>query len=493
MAQDAHNVLEQVAEERSPQDYPQAPEKSKWDHLWPVIACGAGLFSDGYLNGVIGSVSTMLATIYPKEYAESTAQSNVSSVTFASTLLGNLLFGWTSDHWSRKWSLFVSTVIIIVFAALSTGSYGAGGSIQGSGEYPAGSVSCAESTGELKSGTRHRWFILFTNVQIDAGFVVAALVPMIVARIAGDDHLRVAWYVRFESLRKDADDFHRRICMGLGVIPPLSLLYLRLKLHEPEAFTTASMVKAKTPWVLCIKFYWFRLTIVSLIWLLYNFSSYAFNIFSSQILANLLGENSSLWVSFGWNTLLTSFYMPGCIAGSWLSDWSGPKKALGYSVLVQEIIGFIMAGCYSYLYRPSLVAAFVVVYGIFIALGELGPGDNIGLIASKTCATSVRGKYYGIAEPSRGTLVMLYNQYANSDPVKAGQYPFFIASTLCIVTAGLALFLLPHIGQDTIEKEDERFRAYLIENNCDVGQLGIKRGQMLETELAAVESAKLAL
>jgi hypothetical protein len=32
----------------------------------------------------------------------------------------------------------------------------------------------------LKAGTRNRWFILFTNVQIDLGFVVAALVPMIV-------------------------------------------------------------------------------------------------------------------------------------------------------------------------------------------------------------------------------------------------------------------------------------------------------------------------
>jgi hypothetical protein len=26
--------------------------KSRWDRSWPVIACGAGLFSDGYLNGV---------------------------------------------------------------------------------------------------------------------------------------------------------------------------------------------------------------------------------------------------------------------------------------------------------------------------------------------------------------------------------------------------------------------------------------------------------
>jgi hypothetical protein len=35
------------------------------------------------------------------------------------------------------------------------------------GEYPAGSVGCAESTGNLKSGTRNTWFILFTNTMIN--------------------------------------------------------------------------------------------------------------------------------------------------------------------------------------------------------------------------------------------------------------------------------------------------------------------------------------
>lgn len=28
------------------------PTKSRWERSWPTIACGAGLFSDGYLNGV---------------------------------------------------------------------------------------------------------------------------------------------------------------------------------------------------------------------------------------------------------------------------------------------------------------------------------------------------------------------------------------------------------------------------------------------------------
>ncbi len=41
---------------------------------------------------------------------------------------------------------------------------------------------------------------------------------------------------------------------------------------------------------------------------------------------------------------------------------------------------------------------------IFVSLGELGPGDNIGLVASKTSATSIRGQYYGIAA-ARGKIV----------------------------------------------------------------------------------------
>ena len=106
-------------------------EKSFGQRLMPVFACGAGLFSDGYLNNVIGSVSTILETLYKKQYTESSAVSNVGSITFVGTVVGQLVFGFTSDHWSRKWSLFISTVILFIFAILCTASYGAGGSISG--------------------------------------------------------------------------------------------------------------------------------------------------------------------------------------------------------------------------------------------------------------------------------------------------------------------------------------------------------------------------
>lgn len=84
--------------------------KGRWERSWPVIACGAGLFSDGYLNGVIGSVTTMLRLIYGDEYTKSAYKSAVPSIAFAGTVVGHLFFGILSDHWSRRNTLLISTI-----------------------------------------------------------------------------------------------------------------------------------------------------------------------------------------------------------------------------------------------------------------------------------------------------------------------------------------------------------------------------------------------
>ena len=116
-----------------------------------------------------------------------------------------------------------------MFAALTAYRFLVGIGI--GGEYPAGSVACSEATGELKAGTRNRWFILFTNVMIDWGFVIGAFVPYLLVVICTSDHLRAAW----------------RISLGLGVVPPLLLLYLRIKLQEPEEFKRYSSVHLSMP------------------------------------------------------------------------------------------------------------------------------------------------------------------------------------------------------------------------------------------------------
>ncbi|KFH43148.1 metabolite transport protein -like protein [Hapsidospora chrysogenum ATCC 11550] len=462
-------------EEAAVSDAPQ-PRPFK-EAAMPVFACGAGLFSDGYINNVIGSVNTLLGTQYGEIYTNSTASQNVSAIAFAGTVVGQLLFGYLSDRWSRSNSLLASTIILIVFTALAAGSYFKGSAVGMfnmlaawrffvgigiGGEYPAGSVGAAESTSELKKGTRHRWFILFTNTMINAGFVFGAFIPYVVAAAAKNKYYETMW----------------RTSLGIGVIFPCALLYLRFKLKEPEEFAKESMRKA-TPYRLVLGFYGFRLFCVSLIWFLYNFSVYAFGIYSSSILSGLYGDKAPLTTVFGWNTVINMFYLPGSLAGAFVSDALGPKYTLALGVSVQACIGYIMAGLYGKLSQN--IAAFAVVYGIFLSLGEFGPGNNIGLLAAKTCATGVRGRYYGIAAAVGkigafvGTYVFPVIQRAGNNETQSAQYPFWVASSLAILSAAICLIFIPKVDQDTIKEENARFRAYLTSKGWDVNQLGMDK------------------
>ncbi|KAL7622313.1 glycerophosphoinositol permease [Parahypoxylon ruwenzoriense] len=467
---------QQVVSETPTDAIPPILRKPFLQAIWPVLACGAGLFSDGYVNNVIGSVNTALGYEYGDIYTNSNAASVVPAIAFAGTVVGQLAFGYLSDKWSRKDSLLISTIILIVFTALAAGSYYHGDpvgmfniltawrffvGIGIGGEYPAGSVSCAESTGELKGGTRNAWFILFTNSMIDWGFVFGAFVPYVIAAAAHNIYYSTIW----------------RTSLGIGVVFPLVLFILRLKLKEPEEFSRNSMKHAKTPYSLVLRYYGFRLLI---------FSAYSFSIYSTAILSNIYGDSGPLTTVFGWNTVINLFYIPGTMLGAPISDRIGPRYTLVLGQILQAIVGFIMAGCYARLSHPSVVGAFAVVYGIFLSLGEMGPGNNIGLLAAKTCATGVRGQYYGIAAAFGkigafvGTYVFKHIASPDGDTVKSAQYKFYVSSSLCIFAAALAM-LLPHIGQDTITAEDAKFRAYLESKGWDTRQLGLRKAESIES------------
>jgi hypothetical protein len=59
------------------------------------------------------------------------------------------------------------------------------------------------------------------------------------------------------------------------------------------------------------------------------------------------------------------------------------------------------------------------------------------------------------------------------------------------LSAGLVLFCLPEIGQDTIQIEDARYRAYLEANGYDTRQLGMKRGDVFESTDAEIPTEGL--
>ena len=175
----------------------------------------------------------------------------------------------------------------------------------------------------------------------------------------------------------------------------------------------------------------------------------------------------------------SAFYIPGAFLGSFIIDAIGPKQAMIFGLVAQAVIGFIMSALYVQLTKH--VAAFAVVYGLFLSLGEAGPGNNLGLLASKSGPTAVRGQYYAVAS-AVGKVGAIVGTWAFPPIVKAfggdtttrgNTGPFWIGSGLALLSAAITLFFVKPLETDGMAKEDEEFRAYLEANGYDTSQMGI--------------------
>lgn len=454
-----------------------SPREVKMKNLWPAFISGAGLFSDGYVNNSIGTVTTCLSLIYGDKYTNSNAISNIASIAFAGTILGQLSFGYISDHLARKGGMLIANVMLVLFtllcavatwgktpeglfAAITTFRFFLGIAI--GAEYPTSSVIASEFANQLPSGHRNRYFCWFTNSCIDLGFVISSFVPLVLLWIFKEKHLTPIW----------------RLTLALGVFPPLALFFMRRKMKNSDAYDKLNMKTVKKfPLWLVIKFYWFRLTIVSIVWFVYDFSVYSFGLYSSYIFTVII-PNSDIYKTWGWNVVFNLFYLPGTFLGGFSTDYLGPRLTLFIGLFLQAIIGFGMTAGYSSLKHH--MGGFVVVFGIFMTLGEFGPGNNVGCLASKTSATPIRGQYYGIAAAvgKAGAFVGTYvfpvimRNNGGSDSDKGITTAFYVSSAMCLFSAILVLFFCPSVGQDAIEKEDNAFVEYLRDNGYDVSQMG---------------------
>ena len=95
-----------------------------------------------------------------------------------------------------------------------------------------------------------------------------------------------------------------------------------------------------------------------------------FGIYSSTVVNGITGGNDALSVVLGFTVVINLFYMPGTIGGAFVVDYLGPKMTMITGLLSQAVFGFIMSGAYVPL--SEHIAAFAVVYGIFLSCGELG-------------------------------------------------------------------------------------------------------------------------
>ena len=94
--------------------------------------------------------------------------------------------------------------------------------------------------------------------MLDFAFAISYFVCLVCIWIFGENHLNAVL----------------RVTLGLGVVPPMFLLYFRLKLNEPEIYAKNSMRHVPIPYWLIIKRYWIKLAAVSITWFLYDWITY---------------------------------------------------------------------------------------------------------------------------------------------------------------------------------------------------------------------------
>lgn len=127
--------------------------------------------------------------------------------------------------------------------------------------------------------------MLRPDTMLDVGSVIATFVPWVLFQMCviavdrlygsfdilpssfGENHLRAVW----------------RLSLGLNVIPALAVFMWRWSMDEPTMFKKDCMARVKVPYFLVFKRYWVQLFAVSIIWCIYDFIIYPFNIYSSTI------------------------------------------------------------------------------------------------------------------------------------------------------------------------------------------------------------------
>ncbi|OGM43396.1 inorganic phosphate transporter [Aspergillus bombycis] len=458
----------------------EAGQSGKSSGVLNVIISGLALFSDGYNAQIIGYMEPLFSVLFVpppykpyKDGMSSTIKGRLSNSFLIGEIFGMLFFGVLIDRVGRRTGVVAATAFLVLGIALAAAAHGKSelgmfwmmivargvAGFGAGGEYPVCATSATEAADETTKLRKNRGFLVAstTDFAVDLGFISAGIVALIVLACYGQETRAGVW----------------RISFGIGFVLPLVICFFRIRMINSTQYQKHS-IKSRYPYGLILKRYWKPMLGTSLAWFCYDFVTYPFGIFSSTIIQQLMTDNTTVQ-NIGYGTVINCFYLPGCLLGGYLMDKIGRKQNMTLGFMIWAIWGFILGGALHPI--QSVFPLFVVMYGIFMALGEMGPGVSTFLCAAESFPTPLRGHFLGFAAAvgkagaSIGTEVFTPILNSFDTTAKGQQAVFLIASAFTVVGGLIAWFLIPDMSRE-LEDEDARFKAYLEENGYDVSHYG---------------------
>jgi MFS family permease len=355
-----------------------------------VLVSGIGFFTDSYDLFVIGIVSTLLKG----EWRLGTGQlSLLNAVMLGAAFLGAMVFGRLADAIGRTRVYWMSAALMVLAAigsALSPNlivltafrfllGFGVGG------DYPVSAVLMSEYAGHKDRG---RQVGLVFSAQA-VGLIVGPLLAL--AFLGGGAGPALTW----------------RLLLGLGAIPAAAAVWLRRKLPEPERFKAATAVakpigtqrKAKKSDAGLRSFLANRRLLVLLTgtagcWFLLDYAYYG-NTISTPRIIQLITPNASEMTTIAIQLAIFAVAaVPGYILAIAKMDRIGHRRL--------QLVGFVLMGlCFAVIglvpSMTTMVAPFLVVYGISYFFTEFGPNVTTFVLPGELFPTSIRATGHGIS------------------------------------------------------------------------------------------------
>lgn len=453
--------------------------KTRVADIFTIVCAGFALISDGYQNNVMTMLNTVFAKLHPKEYTAN-MKTNVSNASLVGTIFGQVVIGVLSDRMNRKQSIIIATCFLVFGTIMCAAAHGV--TVEGmfwmliifrgvtgfgiGAEYPSCSVSANEAANETFK-KRGGVFVLVTNLPLSFGGPFALIIFLIVYQIT--DGVKAGLW---------------RTMFAIGAFWPLSVFYFRYKMATSELFKK-SAIRRNVPYWLAFKFYYKRLFGTCACWFLYDFVTFPNGIFSATIISSVLTGSSKgdIQKTAEWNLLLGVIAIPGVIVGAYLCDKIGRKYTLAVGFSGYIVFGLIIGLAFDKI--KKITGLFIVFYGLMMSMGNLGPGDMMGLTSSESFATPIRGTCYGISAAIGKVGAVVGTKTFTPIQNNLGERWTFIIAAICGLAGVLvALIFIPQLNDDDLLKEDVKFKNYLIDNGW-TGTFGFGDGV---TELQTTSS-----
>ncbi|KAG0275194.1 Inorganic phosphate transporter pho84 [Linnemannia exigua] len=467
-----------------------------WFTIRTLITSGTGFFTDAYDVFIINLIVPMLGYVYFKDtggHIPTGTEGALKGMASFGTLVGQLVFGYLGDAYGRQKIYGMELMIIILgtFLCAMAGSNAKGSTVIEyltfwrfilgigiGGDYP---MSATVTSEWASAGRRGQLMSIIFSMQ-GIGNMMASVMTLIVlacfksAIIADVDNLDYVW----------------RICIGIGCIPAVSTIYLRLTMPESPRYamdvendvekanaavaratdgatTTTTAADAVANQAAYFS-RWENLKVLigtSSTWFLLDIAFYGVSLNQSYVLnaMGFVGDGTvydNLWrTTLGNLTVSLLGFVPGYWFTVFLIEKMGRKKIqfMGFAMLT--VLFLILSLAFNKL--KAIVPLFVAVFTLAQFFFNFGPNTTTFVVPGEVFPTRVRATAHGISAASGklGAILatFLFNKVAEigGAPGEHAFLPQLLGIFAGVMFLGfLATFLIPETKGMSLEEIEKR-------------------------------------